>query len=97
MTAKEKEMLDNLETKLRHLIYLHDQLKEENRDLKALLNKEKDEKADIEKELIALRDNYTNLKTAATISISDSDVKQTKQRLSKLVREVDKCITLLNE
>ncbi|CCY57057.1 putative uncharacterized protein [Bacteroides eggerthii CAG:109] len=41
--------------------------------------------------------NYTNLKTATTISLNGSDVKETKLRLSKLVREVDKCIALLNE
>ena len=36
-------------------------------------------------------------KTATTISLNGSDVKETKLRLSKLVREVDKCIALLNE
>ena len=30
-------------------------------------------------------------------SLNGSDVKETKLRLSKLVREVDKCIALLNE
>ncbi len=40
---------------------------------------------------------YTNLKTATAISLNGSDVKETKLRLSKLVREVDKCIALLNE
>ena len=38
---------------------------------------------------------YTNLKMARTISIHDNDIKDTKQRLSKLVREVDRCIALL--
>ena len=41
--------------------------------------------------------SYTNLKTATAISLNGSDVKETKLRLSKLVREVDKCIALLNE
>ena len=40
---------------------------------------------------------YTNLKMARTISIHDKDINDTKQRLSRLVREVDKCIALLNE
>ena len=41
--------------------------------------------------------SYTNLKTATAITLNGSDVKETKLRLSKLVREVDKCIALLNE
>ena len=40
---------------------------------------------------------YTNLKTARILSINDNELRDTKQRLAKLVREVDKCIALLNE
>ena len=45
----------------------------------------------------ANRRRYNDLKTATAISLDGSDVKGTKQRLTKLVREVDKCIALLNE
>jgi hypothetical protein len=31
------------------------------------------------------------------ISVADRDITETKQRLAKLVREVDRCIALLNE
>ena len=40
---------------------------------------------------------YANLKSARIISINDNELKDTRQRLMKLVREVDKCIALLNE
>ena len=40
---------------------------------------------------------YTDLKTARTLSLYDKDIKDTKQKLSGLVREIDKCIALLNE
>ena len=40
---------------------------------------------------------YTDLKTARTLSLYDKDMKDTKQKLSGLVREIDKCIALLNE
>ena len=85
MTDEEKKLLSTFEARLRHLIYLHDELKRENAELKQLL------------EAKELENNYTNLKTATTISLNGSDVKETKLRLSKLVREVDKCIALLNE
>lgn len=44
-----------------------------------------------------LEDMYTDLKTARTLSLYDKDIKDTKQKLSGLVREIDKCIALLNE
>nr|WP_320057763.1 hypothetical protein [uncultured Bacteroides sp.] len=97
MTEEEKKLLSTFEARLRHLIYLHDELKRENAELKRLLEEKKEEKAKVQADYMILEANYTNLKTATTISLSGSDVKETKLRLSKLVREVDKCIALLNE
>ena len=97
MTEEEKKLLNSFETQLRHLIYLHDELKRENAELKKLLENEKLKNEKVQAEYRELELNYTNLKTATTISLNGSDVKETKLRLSKLVREVDKCIALLNE
>lgn len=97
MTEEDKKLLGTFEARLRHFMYLHDELKHENAKLKQLLA-EKDEEVkrlnNSRKELEAM---YTNLKMARTISIRDKDINDTKLRLSRLVREVDKCIALLNE
>ena len=93
MTDEEKKLLSTFEARLRHLIYLHD----ENAELKQLLEAKEEEYGKVQAEYRELELNYTNLKTATTISLNGSDVKETKLRLSKLVREVDKCIALLNE
>ena len=97
MTDEEKELLNTFEAKLRHLIYLHDELKRENADLKQALAHEEEERQRTQEAYKELERQYTDLKTATTISLNGSDVKETKLRLSKLVREVDKCIALLNE
>ena len=97
MTEEEKKLSSTFEARLRHLIYLHDELKRENAELKQLLEEEKSELEKARAEYKALESSYTDLKTATTISLNGSDVKETKLRLSKLVREVDKCIALLNE
>jgi hypothetical protein len=97
MTEEEEKLLSTFEARLRHLIYLHDESKRESNGLKELLEKQKEENARILGEVDKLKADYTNLKTATTISLNGSDVKETKLRLSKLVREVDKCIALLNE
>ncbi|MEB3375817.1 hypothetical protein SFC43_30975 [Bacteroides sp. CR5/BHMF/2] len=79
------------------MIYLHDELKRENAELKKLLDNEKLKNEKVQAQYDELEVSYTNLKTATAISLNGSDVKETKLRLSKLVREVDKCIALLNE
>ena len=97
MTEEEKKLLNSFETQLRHLMYLHDELKRENAGLRKLLENEKLKNEKVQAQYDELEVSYTNLKTATAISLNGSDVKETKLRLSKLVREVDKCIALLNE
>ena len=55
-----------------------------------------------EQDLKALRDqlaqderDYESLKMARMIEISDGDLQGAKDRLSKLIREVNKCISML--
>ncbi|MDR0937878.1 MAG: hypothetical protein LBN29_00775 [Mediterranea sp.] len=97
MTDEEKKLLSAFETRLRHLMYLHDELKRENARLSELLSEESRKNEELQALCAELQTNYANLKTATAISLHGSDVKDTKLRLSKLVREVDKCIALLNE
>ena len=97
MTGEEKKLLTTFEARLRHLIYLHDELKRENAELRQALADEEQQHQRTQDAYKELEQRYTDLKTATTISLNGSDVKETKLRLSKLVREVDKCIALLNE
>ena len=97
MTDEEKKLLSTFEARLRHLIYLHDELKRENAELRQQLENKEAESQKILGDYQELEQRYTDLKNATTISLNGSDVKETKLRLSKLVREVDKCIALLNE
>ena len=78
-------------------MFLFDELKQENADLKLLLGQKEEEIKLLEQSRKELEDRYTDLKMARTISLYDKDIKETKQRLSGLVREIDKCIALLNE
>lgn len=97
MTEEDKKLLSTFEARLRHLMYLHDELKRENAEIKQLLEEKQEEVAKLRSDFNELEVVYANLKIAKTISLTSNEVKDTKQRLSKLVREVDKCIALLNE
>ncbi len=97
MTEEEKRLLSNFEAQLRHLVYLHNELKHENAGLKQQLEDREEAYGKLQAGYRKLEKDYSNLKAASTISLDGSDVKETKARLSKLVREIDKCIALLNE
>ncbi|MDO4165756.1 MAG: hypothetical protein Q4D56_15435, partial [Bacteroides sp.] len=77
MTDEEKKLLNTFETQLRHLIYLHEELKRENAELKQLLEAKEEECEKVQADYKALETDYTNLKTATTISLNGSDVKET--------------------
>ena len=97
MTEDQKKTLAVFESRVRQLILLCDRLKAENADLNKQLsarNVELQSAQDMIKELTV---RYDNLKIAGMISFQQGETKGAKQKLSKLVREVDKCIALLNE
>ena len=95
MTEEDKKLLNTFEGKLRHFMYLYEE--QQNASLRQLLAEKEVEIAELQNSRKELEAMYTNLKTARIISINDNELRDTKQRLAKLVREVDKCIALLNE
>jgi chromosome segregation ATPase len=97
MTEEDKKLLTTFEARLRHFMYLHDQLKDENARLQALLSDKESLLDQTRRQYADLEARYADLKIARTISVTDQDIADTKQRLQRLVREVDRCIALLNE
>ena len=97
MTEEDRKLISSFEGKLRHFMFLFDELKQENADLKLLLRQKEEEIKLLEQSRKELEARYTDLKMARTISLYDKDIKDTKQRLTSLVREVDKCIALLSD
>lgn len=96
MTEEERERLSTFEAKLRYLISRYESVVEENGKLQQQLRQAEEAREQALKEYQNLEKRYNDLKTAATMSLDGSDVRQTKLRLSNLVRDVDKCIALLN-
>ncbi len=96
MTKEETDLIKGFETKLHHLLFLYNEVKKENNQLKELLKKNEKETFDITRKYLSLQKDYSYLKTALIINPNRKDIRETKKKLSTLVREVDKCIALLN-
>ena len=97
MTEEDRKLISSFEGKLRHFMFLYDELKQENADLKHLLMQKEQEILQLEQSKKELEVQFTDLKMARTLSLYDKDIKDAKLRLSGLVREIDRCIALLNE
>jgi len=97
MTEEQLKIIRNFEVRVRQVLFLYDKLREENAKLQLQLTEQKSRNDSLKEENTELQLRYDNLKVARMISVSRGDFNATKNRLSKLVREVDKCIALLNE
>jgi predicted nucleic acid-binding Zn-ribbon protein len=97
MTDQEKSLLANIEFKVKQVIARHEALKEEKRQLIEKSRKLEDSIAQLQQENQALQKKYENLKLAKMLLASEDEAKDAKGRIQKIVREIDKCIALLNK
>ena len=96
MDANEKT-LTLFATRIRQLILQYKDVKKENNDLYAMVDERDAKIKQLEAQLTQAQNDYNSLKMAKMIEITDSDLESSKKRLSKLIRDVNKCITLLSE
>ena len=96
MTEQDQILLDDFKARLRLLIHRHDRLKAEKQQLLDQLELMRNEISVLKAENRELFIKYDNLKIARVLSVSDDDKQQAKQRINKIVREIDKCIAQLN-
>ena len=94
MTADEEKIIRNLQTQTRQLILRYQQVKKENEDLLAQFVRKDDELKEAQQNYRRLSAEYANLKMAKMLEVGDGDIALAKQRMAKLVRDVDKCIAL---
>lgn len=96
MNANEKT-LNTFATRVRQMILRFNDMKKENDDLYTMIDERDAEIKKLQKQLAQAQADYNSLKMAKMIEITDGDMEGARKRLSKLIRDVNKCITLLSE
>ena len=48
-------------------------------------------------EILELRKNYDHLQISKSLGSSEAEKAESKKKISKMVREIDKCLALLDE
>ena len=96
MTTEERQSMKEFEAKVRQVLAQFRVLKQENADLYAELEGRDGEIKRLKAELAQNKNDYNNLKLAKMIEISDADIKESKMKISRLVREINKCINILS-
>jgi dephospho-CoA kinase len=96
MTSNE-QTLATFQTRVRQMILRFRQLKQENDELYAMLDKNENDIKELRQRMDQQVKDYNSLKMAKMIEITDGDLDATRARLSKLIRDVNKCIAILTD
>ena len=92
-----EKTLTTFETRIRQMILRFQELKKENTALHVQLQKDEQEIMNLKSKLAQADSNYNSLKMAKMLEITDGDLEGAKARVSKMIRDVNKCISLLSD
>ena len=96
MSASEKT-INTFATRVRQMILKFEDIKHENAELYAMVDERDAKIKELQEKLTQAKHDYDSLKMAKMMTISDNDMEATQKRITKLIRDVNKCITLLGE
>lgn len=84
-------------TRVRQLILEYNKIKNENDRMRAMIDERDSALEKMEGQLAQVRNDYESLKMARMVEITNGDLESAQKKISKLIRDVNKCITLVSE
>lgn len=97
MAKTPRDAVDSLRMHIGELTTRYTALMERCEHLDVLLQEKEKQILCLQEELERIHARYKNLAMAQTVALQEGDVTAARSRFEKLVREIDKCISLLNE
>ena len=92
-----KATIDRLQNKLESLVARHQSVKATNQQLEIQLEQLTQQLETQQESVRQLEDKNKILKLSASLHGEEQDTKATRNKINELVREIDKCIALLNK
>jgi phage shock protein A len=89
-------MISSLEEKIKRVIRFAEELKTHNGQLQQQVDKLSGQIRAKSQEMEVLESKFQSLKLVKTLNSSPEDVRNAKLQVNRMVREIDKCIALLN-
>ena len=92
-----EQNLNLFTTRMRQMILKYNERVSENKELYAMVEEQEQRTKDLKDQLAQAHKDYDNLKLAKMLEVTDGDLETAKKRVAKIIRDVNKCITLLSE
>ena len=95
--SSNEQTIATFQTRVRDLLQRFQELKKENADLYAMVEKNEQDMKQLRAKLAQADDDYNALKMAKMMEITDGDLESAKARVAKMIRDVNKCIAILSD
>ena len=89
--------MTDFEGKLHRLIHEYKKKELLNEELERKIEEKENSLKELQLRCSALEKSYNDLKQAKIISLSSTAIDETKERITRLVREIDRCIESLKK
>lgn len=96
MEADDKS-LNLFSTRVRQMILQYSDLKKQNVALAARIAEQQESIRLLQEQTQQMQADYNSLKMARMVEITNGDMENAQKRLAQLIRDVNKCITLISE
>ncbi|MDD6516638.1 MAG: hypothetical protein PUF63_01820 [Prevotella sp.] len=96
MDANEK-VINTFATRVRQMILQYEELRKENQRLTSLSEERVARIKELEEKNARIQHDYDTLKMTKMMQVTDGDIEVSRKRVNRLLRDVNKCITLLSE
>lgn len=96
MANSEQEIMQFTAT-VRLLLNKYRDMQKELSEIKQKLSEKENDAKEMEILANASMNDYDMLKTARMLEVGDGDIEKARNRVNKLIRDVNRCITLLTE
>ena len=96
MNPSEKTLAE-FEMRVRQLILQYQQLKEENKQLQQRMQEQAQTIEELNARVTQADNDYNSLKMARMLEITDGNLDEAKDRLARMIRQVNKCIAILSD
>jgi hypothetical protein len=97
MSAESQLIIKNLNEHIREIISKFEKVSSDNFALKEELLACKNELDIKNNKIKEIEKRIEEIQVAKAFAVSSTDTKEAKQKINKIVKEIDKCISLLND
>lgn len=95
--TESQQALATFQTRVRQMLLRFQELKKENEALAAVVAANEENVKKLQDQLAQRDRDYQSLKMSKMLEITDGDLQSAKDRLAKLIRDVNKCIAILSD